>query len=265
MKRNILSLLLFVLTTIFIVSCSDSSDDSGGSSAPDNKDPLVGTYDITFFWTDARIAVLTNDCAKSKELGYESKDGPSCRDNENVTLTGEGTISKDESGNYQIITKVQMAGGIFDNPNSNPTLTTMMGELNDNKYNYTVYSLIPAAEISSSGINVNGTVKGTTGRNLTKETDSPNDTYKFTLQSDGTLLNEMTNNMVTPAEVRVIMKKRSDQPIPLDPNKAYDPAPDGFEYISELLIIPVRPNIEIGRPVRPGIEIEIPERPGIIP
>ncbi len=237
MKRNILSLLLFVLTTIFIVSCSDSSDDSGGSSAPanpdtpsevtpidlSNPDTLVGTYDITFFYTDAMLTKLTTNCSEAVSKGFTTQD--SCSDADNVSHQGEAVITKTNTG-IKIATKIQMSGGTFENPSYSSLVTGQ-------NYQYTEYPEIPFSAITTDVNTGDTAVKGTTGRNLTKETESPNDTYTFKVQADGTLLNEMKNNMVLPVDVRVIMKKESDIPATLDPNKPYDPAPANFKEIPD--------------------------------
>lgn len=253
MKKLLLSSLLLAFVSIFTFGCSSDSDSGSSSGNPsdsgpqtvepsapaeniteidlNNKETLVGTYDIEFFFSDAMIAVLTNDCAKSTALGYSpTSKGVSCQNNENVTLKGEATIEKTADDKYQIITKVQMAGGVFDNPNNNAMISASKALLDNNKYNYTVYTPIPASEIGASGINVveATAVKGTTGRNLTANTNSPEDTYSFKLQ-DGKLLNEMTSKVATDADVRVIMKKKNDNVIALDPNKPYkSPAITGF-------------------------------------
>ena len=222
MRRNILSLLLFVLTSIFIVSCSDSGDDSSSPAIPNNQinpDTLVGTYDITFFYTDAAVTKLTTNCAEAVSRGFVSAGG--CNDSDNVTHQGEAVITKTATG-IKIATKIQMSGGTFDNP------TYSMYVVGQN-YQYTEYPEIPFSAITTD-VNTGGTaVTGTTGRNLTKLTESPTDTYTFKVQADGSLLNEMKNKMVLPVDVRVIMKKKSDTPATLDPNKAYDPAPAGFK------------------------------------
>ncbi len=249
MKRNILSLLLFVLTSIFIVSCSYSGDDSGSAPIPtattvepsapaesvtaidlNNPDTLVGTYEITFFATDAVITAITNDCdlLSTNFPHLRQCSNPS---NDQVTMTGEATISKDSGGNYQIITKVQMAGGAFAN---NPVVQSTAP---NDVYNYTVYTPIPASTISTDpstgGLNATGSVvKGTSGRNLTQNINGPNDEYVFKLQGDGTLLNEMTKAdvpVVNTTDVRVIMKKKNDEVKALDENKPYtNPAITGF-------------------------------------
>lgn len=198
-----------------------------------NPDTLVGMYDITFFWKNAGVAVLTNDCLKLNELSDAAASGDVvCQDNENVTLTGEATISKNMNGEFTIITKVQMAGGIFDNPNSNPALSTEANKktFDNNKYNFTVYTPIPATEFSPNGINFNGTSKGTSGRNLTESISSPDDTYTLVLQAENTLLINMTSKSNgTDAEVRVIMKKKNDHIMTLEENKPYStPAITGF-------------------------------------
>lgn len=249
MRRFLVLLLAF--TSIFIFGCSNTgtavSDVAAiKPSASDikpidlnNPNTLVGTYDITFFWKDTYISVLTNDCKKSKELGYKSEreySGVVCKDTDDVELTGEGTITKDNNGNYQIITKVQMAGGFFDNPNSNPACSMF----NRNKYNYTIYTPIPESEINGENkkINKNGKIKGTKGRNLTEkiELNDPHDQdeYVFTLLDDGSLLNEMIikSKEETHKESRVIMilKKKNDAVITLEENKPYQkPAITDFQ------------------------------------
>ena len=76
MRRFLVLLLAF--TSIFIFGCSNT-----GTAVPDvaaikpsasdikpidlnNPNTLVGTYDITFFWKDTYISVLTNDCKNQK-------------------------------------------------------------------------------------------------------------------------------------------------------------------------------------------------------
>ncbi len=220
MRRNILSLLLFVLTSIFIVSCSDSGDDSPAPAlAPINTDELVGTYDITFFYTDAMITKLTTNCSEAVSKGFTAPG--TCTDADNVAHQGEAVITKTDTG-IKIATKIQMSGGTFKNPEYSMFVT-------DQDYQYTEYKEIPFSAITTD-VNTGGTaVTGTTGRNLTQLTESPTDTYTFKVQADGSLLNEMKNNMVLPVDVRVIMKKKSNTPATLDPNKAYDPAPAGFK------------------------------------
>lgn len=254
MKRFILSALLLAFTSIFVFGCSDSGDDSSSAPIPtattvepsapaasvtainlSNPDTLVGTYEITFFATNAVVAAITNNCAllSSDFPALKQCTNPS---DDQVTMTGEATISKDSGGNYQIITKVQMAGGAFAN---NPVVQTSAP---NDVYNYTVYTPIPASTIdttpSTGGLNATGSVvKGTSGRNLTQKINGPNDEYVFKLQDDGTLLNEMTKAdvpIVNTTDVRVIMKKKNDEVVALEENKPYtNPAITGFLPVAQ--------------------------------
>lgn len=92
MKRFILSALLLAFTSIFVFGCSDSGDDSS-SAVPvatpinlSNPDSLVGTYEISLFYTEAGTSVvydiLTNNCSSSISNGFTTSD--KCKDKDNV-------------------------------------------------------------------------------------------------------------------------------------------------------------------------------------
>ena len=101
----------------------------------------------------------------------------------------------------------------------------------DQQYNYTVFTDIPLSAISANGINLDNTVKGTTGRNLTKLVNAPESTYSFIVADDKlTIINSMVDkSSVADANVTVRMKKISDIPETLDANVAFDtPVIEGF-------------------------------------
>lgn len=244
MKRFILSALLLAFTSIFVFGCSDSGDDSS-SAVPvatpinlSNPDSLVGTYEISLFYTEAGAGgtydILTNNCSASISNGFTTSD--KCKDEDNVQFKGEGIIFKDADGAYQIITKVQMAGGILGTGDFGKT-AVLLG----NDYNYTVFTPIPKSAITNDGVNVGDTaVKGTNGRSRKQLSPSPEDTYTFVVQPDGSLRNNMKNNIqkgIAPdVPVYTIMKKVSDTPKNLDPNSPYSSPnfPEGQKFDTEI-------------------------------
>ncbi len=93
--RRIILYLLFVLTSVFVISCSDS--DSGS------------------FSPNPTGIVIQNDCQRDAS---EGNDYSHCS---NVEATGELVISKDESGKFRLVTKIQLSqnapldiGGYFE-------------------------------------------------------------------------------------------------------------------------------------------------------
>lgn len=234
MKRLILSALLLAFTSIFVFGCSDSSDDSGPAYTPiDLNIPqtLAGTYDITFFATDGSgVSAVTSDCNEFKK--YFSI--PGCVPEVNQTsMKGEAVIKVDEAMRAgTLITKIQMAE---EGPYGKEGAATLGGKGNE-IYNYTEYTPMSDVDPVTKMINGNGLAKGTTGRNLNSNVSSPNDEYVLKLQDDGTLLVEMVKKDVQlqgmplpDVNVRVVMKKKSNTPVELNPNEAFPtPAISGF-------------------------------------
>lgn len=235
MKRLILSALLLAFTSIFVFGCSDSSDDSGPAYTPiDLNIPqtLAGTYDITFFATDGSgVSAVTSDCNEFKKYFSTQPCAPEANQ---TSMKGEAVIKVDEANRAgTLITKIQMAE---EGPYGKEGAATLGGKGNE-IYNYTVYS--PVSDVDPVSKMINGGnvfAKGTTGRNLDSNVSSPNDEYVLKLQDDGTLLVEMVKKDVQlqgmplpDVNVRVVMKKKSDTPVELNPNEAYPtPVISGF-------------------------------------
>ena len=105
----------------------------------------------------------------------------------------------------------------------------------DKTYNFTEFTTIPASAITQNTINdetTNTHVTGTYGRSANKlvdETKSINNTFKFTVEPDGTVVNYVTDVTVMPANTIIRMKKVSNDVIVLDPNVSYSqPQIDNF-------------------------------------
>ena len=248
MKKSFLFLLISIMTVFLIAGCAEDTTKGGSDSSnsgqpidiviPEGKPThidltsidkyatLQGTYEITFFYTDGGgFVVLTNDCANATTYGGTK----ACTNqtNEQVEMKGYATISLDmQAQTGQITTKIQMTNDYM------LTFPEMAGvKLSDQQYNYTIFTAIPVNAISSNGINTNNTVKGTTGRNLTKNVNAPESTYSFTVDTDKlTLINTMVDkSSLLPANVKVRMKKVSDEVVDLNINNPLTtPAITGF-------------------------------------
>lgn len=248
MKKSFLFLLISIMTVFLIAGCADDTT-KGGSDSSNSGQPidivipegtptfidltsmdkyatLQGTYEITFFYTDGGgFVVLTNDCVNAETYGGSK----ACLNptNEQVEMKGYGTISIDaQAQTGQIITKIQMTNNYM------LTFPEMGGvKLSDQQYNYTKFTSIPFAAISDAGINTGNTVKGTTGRNLTKNVTAAESTYSFTVDTDKlTIINTMVDrSSLLPANVTVRMKKISDEVVDLKVNNPLTtPAITGF-------------------------------------
>lgn len=250
---KIKTLLILLIFTLLLISCennkdplipyndnnsnnnnnnnNDFSNDDKDNSTPSevekntsinlkNPDTLIGTYDIIFYAINVgEDLTFTNKC---DDLYSDTKFSP-CGDNilDNVELKGEATIQKNSNNDYIITTKVQMNGGLTENE----------FEINDYKYEYTKYNPIPKSEINENGININNNIKGTSTRNINSRYEIQNDTFKFTLQQDGTLSSETIKTInLLKREIYFIMKKKSDEYIELKENEPYnEPKLDWFE------------------------------------
>ncbi len=220
MKKLILSALLLAFTSIFVVGCNDS--DSPSYAPIDLNDPLTlaGTYDITFYGTyDYKLAV-TNDCAKFSTYFEQPCDPKSNQ----TSMRGEAVVKIGRTDNAgTLITKIQMAE---EGPFGKYGLAIQHGRGNE-IYNYTEYNPIYEVDPTSKTINESKTVSGTTGRNLDSKVLTDDD-YVLRLQDDGSLLVKMDKKDVN-GIVIIIMQKRSDYIVDLNPNEPYPtPAISGF-------------------------------------
>ena len=212
MKKSLLLILASLFTVFALTGCADEEKSESGLKS------LHGTYDIEFFYTDAKIATLTNDCSKLQEyVGSDAKCSniANQRDSE---MQGKGIIAVSD-GHVKIITKVQLGGGGFNNP--------MLAQFANQKYNYTVYNDIPVSAVKDNYLNLDNVAKGTTGRNADSLAGSKDDTYKITIENGIVIINMSKDTGIggINATVVVRMKKVSDNVEPLDPNTAF-PTPD---------------------------------------
>lgn len=241
MKKSLLLILASLFAIFALAGCAEEENDAPALIQPtliqptlSNVPSLNGTYDIEFFYVNAFIAALTTDCSKVEE--YASGE-TQCRDNatDSVQHYGQATITVNPDGSVKVFSKIQINGGVFDQTDS---LINRVAA--DKRYNFTEYKTIPALAISETAVNdsVNDStaasaVTGTYGRSadkLVEETKSVNNTFTFTVEPDGTVVNVLTDVTVMPANTIVRMKKVSNDVIALDPNTAYEtPVIDNFD------------------------------------
>lgn len=163
---------LFVCVLLF--SCSNSDNDSGGEySYVDltSPDSLLGKYTIDFFEAVTPNGIISNNCQVSSEPA-------NCQTV--YLISGIGIITKDNSSSYVLKTKIQAFNSLM--------INTAAAEV----YQYTEYTPIPAANITTDGINIKDGVKGIKGRNLLYTTDNPDSTFYMTYDNRTKLL---TNNL----------------------------------------------------------------------
>ncbi len=224
MKKSLLLILASLFTVFALTGCADEEkNDTPVITQPTLSESdlksLQGTYDIEFFYTNATVATLTNDCSKLQEyVGSDAKCSniANQRDSE---MQGKGSIAV-SNGYVKIITKVQLDGGGFNNP-------TVAQVAKNQKYNYTVYDNISVA-VKDNYLNLDNFTKGTTGRNADSLADSKDDTYNITIENGIVIINMIKNTGISIAKtapVVVRMKKVSDNVETLDPNTAF-PTPD---------------------------------------
>ena len=229
MKKSLLLILASLFTVFALTGCADEEkNDTPVITQPTLSESdlksLKGTYDIEFFYTDATVATLTNDCSKLQEyVGSDAKCSniANQRDSE---MQGKGSIDV-SNGHVKIITKVQLDGGGF----NNPTVAQVPFAKNQ-KYNYTVYNDIPVSAVKDNYLNLDNVTKGTTGRNADSlaGAGSKDDTYNITIENGIVIINMIKDTGISIAKtapVVVRMKKVSDNVEILDPNTAF-PTPD---------------------------------------
>lgn len=230
MKKSLLLILASLFAIFALAGCAEEENDAPTLS---NVSSLNGTYDIEFFYVNAVIAALTTDCSKVEE--YASGE-TQCRDNatDSVQHYGQATITVNPDGSVKVFSKIQINGGVFDQTEGVGSLINQVAA--DKRYNFTEYKTIPASAITATAVNdstVASAVTGTYGRSadkLVEETKSVNNTFTFTVEPDGTVVNVLTDVTVMPANTIVRMKKVSNDVIALDPNTAYEtPVIDNFD------------------------------------
>lgn len=222
MKKSLLLILASLFAIFALAGCAEEELIQPTLS---NVSSLNGTYDIEFFYVNAAIAALTTDCSKVEE--YASGE-TQCRDNatDSVQHYGQATITVNPDGSVKVFSKIQINGGVFDQTEGVGSLINRVAA--DKRYNFTEYKTIPASAITAASA-----VTGTYGRSadkLVEETKSVNNTFTFTVEPDGTVVNVLTDVTVMPAKTIVRMKKVSNDVIALDPNTAYEtPVIDNFD------------------------------------
>lgn len=232
MKKSLLLILASLFAIFALAGCAEEENDAPALIQPtliqptlSNVSSLNGTYDIEFFYVNAVIAALTTDCSKVEE--YASGE-TQCRDNatDSVQHYGQATITVNPDGSVKVFSKIQINGGVFDQTEGVGFLINQVAA--DKRYNFTEYKTIPASAITAASA-----VTGTYGRSadkLVEETKSVNNTFTFTVEPDGTVVNVLTDVTVMPANTIVRMKKVSNDVIALDPNTAYEtPVIDNFD------------------------------------
>lgn len=227
MKKSLLLILASLFAIFALAGCAEEENDAPALIQPtlSNVSSLNGTYDIEFFYVNAVIAALTTDCSKVEE--YASGE-TQCRDNatDSVQHYGQATITVNPDGSVKVFSKIQINGGVFDQTEGVGYLINKVAA--DKRYNFTEYKTIPASAITATAV-----VTGTYGRSadkLVEETKSVNNTFTFTVEPDGTVVNVLTDVTVMPANTIVRMKKVSNDVIALDPNTAYEtPVIDNFD------------------------------------
>lgn len=235
MKKSLLLILASLFAIFALAGCAEEENDAPALIQPTlpNVSSLNGTYDIEFFYVNAVIAALTTDCSKVEE--YASGE-TQCRDNatDSVQHYGQATITVNPDGSVKVFSKIQINGGVFDQTEGVGSLINQVAA--DKRYNFTEYKTIPASAITETAVNdstVASAVTGTYGRSadkLVEETKSVNNTFTFTVEPDGTVVNVLTDVTVMPANTIVRMKKVSNDVIALDPNTAYEtPVIDNFD------------------------------------
>lgn len=224
MKKSLLLILASLFAIFALAGCAEEENDLIQPTLS-NVSSLNGTYDIEFFYVNAVIAALTTDCSKVEE--YASGE-TQCRDNatDSVQHYGQATITVNPDGSVKVFSKIQINGGVFDQTEGVGFLINKFAA--DKRYNFTEYKTIPASAITAASA-----VTGTYGRSadkLVEETKSVNNTFTFTVEPDGTVVNVLTDVTVMTAKTIVRMKKVSNDVIALDPNTAYEtPVIDNFD------------------------------------
>ncbi|MDE7315142.1 MAG: hypothetical protein K2N11_05500 [Mucispirillum sp.] len=247
MKKSLLLILASLLAVFTLAGCSeDDKNDNGGTTPPQTTYPLPedistlkGTYDIKFFYTDGGgQAVVTTDCYKVTE--YVGSSAKQCEnaDKETVTYTGRLTFDVLEDDSVKIISKIQMAGGAFDN-----TPLGKAAKLLGANYNYTEYAIIPADAISETKINDPETgknVKGVQGRNAVNPTpyypdsaaqrnNAANTTYEFTYENNVLICKMKDTSSIATADIVIRLEKKDEDIEEFDAQTPFEtPTIDNF-------------------------------------
>lgn len=247
MKKSLLLILASLFAIFALAGCADDSNNDTPaptptptpSPLPEDISTLKGTYNIDFFYTDGGgAAVVTTDCSKVTE--YVGSSAKQCEDAEKETVQHQGRLTFDvfADGSVKIISKIQMAGGAFEN--------TDLGKFAKSQganYNYTEYNTIPADAISTAKINDPATgknVKGVQGRNAVSITpydanssaetsNAANTTYEFTYENGVLICKMKDTSSIMAADVVIRLTKTADTIEVFDAQKPFDtPAIDNF-------------------------------------
>lgn len=251
MKKSLLLILASLFAVFALTGCAeDSKNNNGGTTPTPTPTPtpsplpadistLKGTYNIDFFYTDgAGMAVVTTDCTKVTE--YVGSTAKQCSNAETDTVEHQGRLTFDvlSDGSVKIISKIQMAGGAFEN-NQLGIAAKNLGA----NYNYTEYTVIPANAISETKINDPATghsVKGVQGRNAVSITpydvnstatsqNAANTTYEFTYEDDVLICKMKDTSSVMAADVVIRLTKTKDTIEVFDAQTPFDtPVIDNF-------------------------------------
>lgn len=218
MKKSFLLFLSSIIAVFLITGCAEESKNNGNTSTGTEVTPeliqqlkgYAGDYEISFFYTDGgKMLSIASDCNQVAQ--YTGTADAKCVSGTNdVTMKGYGTITVADNGDVSVTTKMQMT-------NANLQAGTgLWVAAKNNQYNYTVFNTIPASTIDLNTMTLNAInpVAGVNGRNLTVNTNYPNNTYTFTLMADGSIKNNIvdTSSGLVNANVTVIMKKIASIP-----------------------------------------------------
>lgn len=244
MKKSLLLILASLFAVFALAGCAeDSKNNNGGTTPTPTPSPLPadistleGTYNIDFFYTDGGgAAVVTTDCTKVTE--YVGSSATQCTETGSVEHQGRLTFDVLEDGSVEIISKIQMAGRVFE---------TGLGAAAKNlgaNYNYTEYTAIPANAISETKINDPATghsVKGVQGRNAVSITpydvnstatsqNAANTTYEFTYENGVLICKMKDTSSLMAADVVIRLTKTADTIEVFDAQTPFDtPAIDNF-------------------------------------
>lgn len=192
-----------------------------------NPESLQGKYDVEFFATKptglGAMGTMSTNCAKAAELGLlvptdnKTANYAECKADEtdNAVIYGkQAVINYNATDGLILETKLQIWKSI-------------MSLSPDDAYQYTKYSAVMPADITSEGININNQSKGVTGRNLTTLTENPESTFKITKMTDGALYVELElkdkatliGNVDAPTYV--ILRKTSNISETVNPNSLF--------------------------------------------
>lgn len=279
MKKSLLLILASLFAVFALAGCAeDSKNDNGGTTPTPTPTPtpsplpdintLKGTYNIDFFYTDGGgAAVVTTDCSKVTE--YVGSAAKQCKDaaKETVDHTGRLTFDVLPDGSVKVISKIQMAGGAFDN--------TDIGKLAKSQgvnYNYTEYNVIPKDAISATKINDPETgknVKGVQGRNavittpydessVTQINNAANTTYEFTYENGVLICKMKDTSSLAAADVVLRLKKISENTEAFDAQKPFDtPVIDNFvNFYNDIIGSYSIDSLDMGFGANPGSETD---------